>query len=134
MTRGIPHPENLKPVQTADEAREKGRRGGIASGKARKRRALYREILQDMMAQPIKVPFQDGLLCADEAICLAQVRKAAVEGDTAAAAWCRDTMGQKPKEEFTGSLSLPVIVDDLIPRKAETGLKRGTKRGKRKVK
>ena len=67
MSRGTPHPENLKPIQTPEEAKEKGRRGGIASGKARKRRALYREILQDIMAQPIKVPFQDGLLCADGA-------------------------------------------------------------------
>lgn len=117
MKRGTPHPENLKPIRTPEKAKEKGRRGGIASGKARKRRALYREILQDIMAQPIKVSFKDGLIGTDEAICLAQVRKAVFEADTAAASWCRDTLGQKPKEEFSGSLTLPVIVDDLNPRK-----------------
>ena len=117
MKRGASHPENLKPVRTSEEAQNKGHRGGIASGKARKRRALYREILQDIMAQQIKVSFKDGLIGTDEAICLAQVRKAVHEADTAAASWCRDTLGQKPKEEISGSLSLPVIVDDLIPRK-----------------
>lgn len=138
MSRGTPHPENLKPIQTPEEAKEKGRLGGINSGKVRRRYALFRDILQDIMTQPIKVPFQKELICADVAICFAQVRKAVLEGDTAAATWCRDTMGQKPKEEFTGSLSLPVIVDDLIPRKAKTapkqGTKRGMKRGKRQVK
>lgn len=132
MTRGIPHPENLKPVQTADEAREKGRKGGLSSGVVRRRKALFRDILQDIMACKINSPFSWTPLPADEAICLAQVSKAA-QGDTNAAAWCRDTMGQKPKEEIMGTVSLPVIVDDLISR-PPTGAKQGTKRGKRKVK
>lgn len=38
--------ENLKPVRTTGEARELGRRGGIASGEARRRKAGLRELIR----------------------------------------------------------------------------------------
>ena len=37
--------ENLKPVRTTSEARERGRNGGKASGKSRRRKAAFRETL-----------------------------------------------------------------------------------------
>ena len=45
---------NLKPVRSKEEAREKGRRGGIASGEARRRKASIREALQVYLAEPHK--------------------------------------------------------------------------------
>ena len=35
--------ENLKPFQSVEEAREKGRKGGIASGQARREKKLFKE-------------------------------------------------------------------------------------------
>lgn len=42
--------QNLQPVTTETEAREKGRAGGIASGKARLRKKAGRELVQAMLA------------------------------------------------------------------------------------
>lgn len=38
--------QNLKPVRTEEEAREKGRAGGIASGKARREKATMKKMLE----------------------------------------------------------------------------------------
>lgn len=42
---------NLKPVRTEAEAREKGRRGGIASGAARRHKASLRAALKVLLAE-----------------------------------------------------------------------------------
>ncbi len=41
--------ENLKPVRTVEEARELGRRGGIASGVARKEKRLLSDALAEVL-------------------------------------------------------------------------------------
>lgn len=41
--------ENLQPVQTEEEAREKGRAGGIASGKARRAKKTWKELANIML-------------------------------------------------------------------------------------
>lgn len=43
--------ENLKPVRSEKEARELGRLGGIASGKARKEKATMKKVLMDMLEE-----------------------------------------------------------------------------------
>lgn len=43
--------ENLKPVRTKEEAREIGRRGGIASGIARRERKTMKMVLMDMLEE-----------------------------------------------------------------------------------
>lgn len=46
--------ENLIPVRTAEEARRKGRNGGIASGEARRRKRDNRKIMIDILsASPV---------------------------------------------------------------------------------
>lgn len=42
--------QNLKPVRTKSEARERGRNGGIASGKARREKQQTRKILADLVS------------------------------------------------------------------------------------
>lgn len=42
--------QNLNPVRTESEAREKGRRGGIASGQARLRKKQGRELLRALLS------------------------------------------------------------------------------------
>jgi hypothetical protein len=41
--------DNLKPVRTESEAREKGTKGGIASGKSRRRKKAMKERLQEAL-------------------------------------------------------------------------------------
>ena len=41
--------ENLKPVQTESEARELGRKGGIASGEARREKATMKKTLEMLL-------------------------------------------------------------------------------------
>ena len=45
---------NLKPIRTESEAREKGRKGGIASGKARREKKTIQKILADLLDSEIK--------------------------------------------------------------------------------
>ena len=45
--------ENLKPVRTKSEARERGRNGGRASGKSRRRRAAFRDTLNLLLTLDI---------------------------------------------------------------------------------
>ena len=46
--------KNLKPIRTESEAREKGRNGGIASGKARREKKTIQKILADLLDGQIK--------------------------------------------------------------------------------
>ena len=43
--------ENLKPVRTKSEARERGRKGGIASGESRREKATLRECLDLLLTR-----------------------------------------------------------------------------------
>lgn len=44
---------NMKPVRTESEAKEKGRKGGLASGRARRRKKTIRETLRALRDMPV---------------------------------------------------------------------------------
>ena len=46
--------QNLKPIRTESEAREKGRNGGIASGAARREKKTVQKILNDFLSTAAK--------------------------------------------------------------------------------
>lgn len=117
--------ENLKPIRSVGEAREKGKKGGIASGKSRARRATLRQTLLELLSTPIETPFSAKKMPADQALAFGQIVRA-VQGDTQAAVFVRDTIGEKPKDVVDANLSVPVIMDDISTPEA--------KRGKRKAK
>lgn len=71
----------LNPVRTKDEARERGRRGGIASGRTRRLKRDARAVLEMLLQGHCEV--NGARLTRLEAICLCQVEKA-LEGDTRA--------------------------------------------------
>ena len=50
--------ENLKIIRTESEAREKGKKGGIASGESRRRKKTLKDLMNSVAAMPI----QDGKL------------------------------------------------------------------------
>ena len=112
--------ENLK-TPTAREARERGTKGGIASGKARREKKAMKETLSVLLSMQL----QDGRgadietirsisalkgknISVQEAIMLAQIKKA-MKGDTRAAEFVRDASGNKLAESvaLSGSVNNP---------------------------
>lgn len=93
--------ENLRPVQTKEEARERGRAGGIASGEARRARKTMRAELEAMLTMTVKDKAgKDTGRTFQSAITAALIAKAA-KGDTKAYELIRDTIGEKPAERIT---------------------------------
>ena len=45
---------NLNPVRSVEEAKAKGRNGGIASGKTRRERKAMKETLAALLSMPLK--------------------------------------------------------------------------------
>lgn len=89
---------NLKPCKTTQEARERGRLGGIASGKAKRKKKSLREALEILLSMPL--PSADGKKTETlEAISAALIRRA-LAGDVKAFEVIRDTIGQKPVEKI----------------------------------
>lgn len=56
--------QNLNPVRTEKEARERGRNGGVASGKARREKKTIQKILAEMLDGRIKDSPQFARLAA----------------------------------------------------------------------
>ena len=115
--------QNLDPVKSKEEARKRGRAGGIASGKARREKKLMRETLDIILSMPMKngkyadvesirsfAALKGKNISVQEAILIAQVQKA-MKGDTKAAEYVRDTIGQKPGENIEMSMNLPVFFE-----------------------
>ena len=88
--------QNLKPVTSKKEARERGRKGGLASGEARRKRKTLKEELLLMLA--------DG--DTQQSVTLALIEKA-MGGDTKAFEVIRDTIGEKPVDK--------VMIADVEP-------------------
>lgn len=91
--------ENLIPFsqRSESEVREMNKKGGIASGKARRKKKEMREELIAILEEKItdnkgkKVKIQRSIL-------LAQVKEA-LKGKTKAAEFIRDTIGEKPVDK-----------------------------------
>lgn len=125
--------EDLIPVtqRTKEEAREISRKGGINSGKARRKKRAMKDIIallgkEDAPPQVIAKLIQLGMLeqgetCSmDEALILAQYGKA-LGGNTRAAQFVRDTAGQKPidKLEIDDLSKETSKLDELLKQRRE---------------
>ena len=95
--------ENLIPPRSKDEARERGQKGGIASGKARRKKKTIRETLEMMLSG--KMP--DGATRQD-AIVVALMEKA-LSGDVRAFEAIRDSIGEKPVNAISGVDGEPLV-------------------------
>ena len=110
----MPNLENLK-VPTSEEARRNGAAGGRASGEARRRRKAMREVLDELLELPLRkgvikelqsladlagpngtINLLNGKVnvTVEQAVLLAQILQA-INGNTKAATFLRDTAGQK---------------------------------------
>ena len=80
--------QNLKPVTSKKEARERGRKGGLASGEARRKRKTLKEELLLML--------EDEEVQKSVAVALIQE---AQSGNVKAFGMLRDTIGEAPVEK-----------------------------------
>ena len=81
--------ENLKPIRTKNETREKGRKGGIKSGEVRRKRKALREELILLLETNNY----------NQKISLAMIKEAKA-GNVKAFEVIRDTIGEKVKENI----------------------------------
>lgn len=98
--------DNLR-TPTTEQARERGRKGGIASAKARAEKKQLKELLELALSQPSEIVEGEDNYTA---ITAALVQKA-IQGDTKAYEVIRDTLGQKPKEQMDMDLTAKIEVD-----------------------
>ncbi len=93
----IPHNKRSK-----NEARENGRKGGVASGEARRKRKSLREQLELLL--------ENG--DTQESIAVALIEKA-MKGDVKAFEVIRDTIGEKPVEKVVTAEVDPAVIEEL---------------------
>ena len=106
-----------------EERRENGRKGGIASGEAKRKKKAMRERLEILLDLPIYdgdvldyeeiqsyAVLRGRNITVQDAMMIAQINKA-LQGDTNAAVFVRDTAGEKPKDTITHDMKLPVFFD-----------------------
>lgn len=115
--------DNLIPQseRTKEEQRAVAKKGGIASGKARREKKMMRETLETLLKMPLTdkklsdveqikslAALSGKNITVQDAILLAQVKKA-MKGDTRAAEYIRDTSGNKIKNELqlSGNVNNP---------------------------
>ena len=102
--------ENLNPIRTEKEARELGRKGGIASGEARRAKKTMKEMLDYLLDKEIENSKTGEMVTCREAMLSAMVKKA-IKGDVKACQFVRDTSGEAPvtKTELTGKNGSPLV-------------------------
>lgn len=114
--------DNLRTPTTA-EARARGAKGGIASGKARREKKAMRETLEALLSMPMKsgkaadvdavknfAELKGKNITVQEALTIAMLQKA-MKGSVSAAEWIRDTAGQKPVDNMNMNMNLPVFFE-----------------------
>lgn len=100
--------ENLKSPRSTEEARERGRKGGVASGRARREKASLRAALEVLLERK----GEDGKT-GREALAVALYEQA-LKGDVRAFAELRDTVGEKPtdKVDMSADLSITAVLEE----------------------
>ena len=94
--------QNLKPVRTKSEARERGRNGGIKSGEIRKERKTFKDELLFLLANGD----------TQSKVSIALIEKA-LSGDTKAFEVIRDTIGEKAVEKVENK-NIEMSYEDYI--------------------
>lgn len=112
--------QNLRPFdsnQDREEAKKNGRKGGIASGEARRAKKTMKEMLDYLLEK--ELPNKKGeMVTYREAMMTAAIKKA-IEGDIRASQFVRDTVGEMPiaKTEVTGKNGAPLVQKVFVSEK-----------------
>ncbi len=91
--------DNLVPnyERTPEQRQENARKGGIASGKARREKRLIKDALQKALSGKYEVEGKDKKLSGYDAMAVAMIMQA-LGGNVQAFKEIRDTVGEKPKD------------------------------------
>lgn len=118
--------KNQFSLMTPEERSECGRKGGIASGEVKRKKKVLKERLEILLEMPMKngreadieaiknfAALKGKNITVQDAMMIAQIQKA-LKGDTQAAVFIRDTVGQNPtaKLDLNGNVGV-TIIDDL---------------------
>ena len=97
--------KNLKPIQSEKEAREKGRKGGIASGKARLEKRTAKEFAQAALNAEVTDKSTGKKVIVKDAIIQKLVASAIQENDLQKIKYIFELIGESPaqKMEITGA-------------------------------
>ena len=97
--------KNLKPVRSKEEARERGKKGGIKSGETRRRKAALRNTMNRLLTMQAEVEGLSDVLREDggestyeEIIAMAMIQQASL-GNVKAYQAIMKTVGQTEKSE-----------------------------------
>jgi len=112
--------EDLKPVRSKEEAKERGAKGGIASGEARRKKKTLRELVElfgELGVNPDTRKLMKQLGIPEELMTrkmqpVVALYNKANKGDVAAFNAIRDIIGEKPVDEtkLTGTLDTNVQI------------------------
>lgn len=91
--------QNLRPVRNKSEASERGKKGGKASGEARREKKRF----QNAVLAALDTITESGTSVLEEIIA-AQLKRA-MSGDTRAFEALRDTSGEKPTDKVEASVT-----------------------------
>lgn len=107
---------------TPEQRREMGRKGGIASGEAKRKKKAMRERLEILLDLPMKsgkgadietiknyAALKGKNITVQDAMMIAQIQKA-LKGDTNAAVFVRDTAGQNPTQKIEADLDMDLNI------------------------
>lgn len=107
---------------TPEQRSEYGRKGGIASGEAKRKKKAMRERLEILLSLPLKSGKNADLesiknfaalkgknITVQDAMMIAQIQKA-LKGDTTAAAFVRDTAGENPSTKVEAELDMDLNI------------------------
>ena len=101
--------KNLKPVRSVSEARKKGRKGGVASGKKRRELKAFKDLLEAGLRQEIKT--ESGKSYTRAEYIVLKLIKTAENGNIKAFEVIRDTIGQKPADKVESKTEISVGKD-----------------------
>ena len=106
--------KNLIPFtseQSREEAVENGRKGGIASGQARRYKKMLRECLEELLSR--EITNKNGVTMTGAEAIAAKLFQKALNGDTKAFEVIRDTSGQKPVEKIAHAEIDPAVLEKV---------------------
>lgn len=112
----------LKRDFTPEELKENGRKGGIASGEAKRKKKAMQETLNVLLGMPLQnkkchdvediqsfAQLKGKNVSVETAIIIKQIQRA-LAGDLPSAEFIRDTSGQKPTNDVNIGGALPVVI------------------------
>lgn len=130
MPRGEKGKENLRVPRSSEEAKELGRKGGIASGEARRKKKTAREIAEAFLSVALS-PAQSKLSQTMDQLGLGEKTQLgalvaahmvkAQSGDVQSAMLLLGLTGQAPasKSEISGSLSVSNVIAEVAARRRD---------------